>query len=581
VQLSVSSNRRNATAEQVTRVEQAIDASLEELALPGDEYFEALWHFLTVSEDLPRLMILSNSKSATPVGESDGLFTLNLVLSAHKYALRYILDVINRRLPKARRLQKRIQAAEVPYTTAARGLEIARDYRKAVGLFTLYHSGNALCTTDESGDNLWFSFPWYSAAYQALDYSVDVDLQGNAITALFAWLTYPAHAPTVVKQIGDSVAVAGNDRLVYKFNEYAVAELAGILPNPTPWNLVPQTWVFPWGDREEVMALMNTLELRCLYHVLAINFGADRWKVAGGGVNDLCLRVKRGQLVQEIKRVSKAPLDRIVKFVHGLTHGKGTRTPDPALQPLIPFGEDELLVPCMHVLSSKGGRNLLSLHARVDEKSFNSQSTAFEEAMLEEVASLASGRFPFVRTQLQFDPTGEIDLVIVEEKSATILIGELRWMIAPGDARETVNRIKVCREKVRQVEKKAKRINENTVKFLRHLRWKGYSSGTWEVVGLVITENFVVRSSNTDIPVFPLAVLRAGLDAGMDVRQLYLWAKSERWLPKEGRHFDVIPTEVRFKKHALRQHGVTKLRSLEYVTEFLPKSASEFMEPNA
>jgi hypothetical protein len=245
----VSSNRCNATPEQVTRVEHAIDASLEALALPGGEYFEALWHFLTVSEDLPRLMILSNSKSATPVSESDELFRLNLVLSDHKYALRYIMEVINRRLPKARRLQKRNQAAEVPYTMAASGLEIARDYRTAVGLFTLYHSGNALCTTDESGDNLWFSFPWHSAAYQALDYSVDVDLQGNAITALFAWLTYPAHAPTVVKQIGDSVAAADKDRLVYEFNDDAAAELAGIMPNPTPWNLVPQTWVFPWGGR--------------------------------------------------------------------------------------------------------------------------------------------------------------------------------------------------------------------------------------------------------------------------------------------------------------------------------------------
>src|SRR5262249_3756181 len=143
-----------------------------------------------VSEDLPRLMIISNSKSATPASESDELFRLNLVLSAHKYALRYVMDVINRRLPKARKLQKNIQTAEAPYTTAARGLEIAREYRKAVGLFTLYHSRNALCTTDESGDNLWFSFPWHSPAYQALDYSVDVDLRGNAISALFAWLTY-------------------------------------------------------------------------------------------------------------------------------------------------------------------------------------------------------------------------------------------------------------------------------------------------------------------------------------------------------------------------------------------------------
>jgi hypothetical protein len=154
-------------------------------------------------------------------------------------------------------------------------------------------------------------------------------------------------------------------------------------------------------------------------------------------------------------------------------------------------------------------------------------------------------------------------------------------MIPPGDARETVNRIKVCREKVRQIEKKVRGVKENTVKFLRHLRWKGDSSGAWEVVGLVITENFVIRSSHTDIPVLPLAVLRVGLNAGMDLRQLYLWVKSEKWLPKKGRHFDIVATEVQFNQHALRQNGVTKPRPLEYMTEFLPTSAKEFMEPSA
>ena len=575
----MSNNRRKATPEQVTRVEHVIDTLLETLSLPAGEYFEALWHFLTVSEDLPRLMILSKSKGATLLSESDEVFRLNSILSDHKYALRYIMDVINRRLPKARKLKKRIESAEVPYTTAVRGLEIARDYRTAVGLFTFYRSGEALCTTDQSGDNLWFSFPGHSEAYQALDYSIAVEPRGNVITALFAWLTYPDHAPPVVKQISDSVA-ADKDRLVYEFDEYAAAELAIILPNPTPWNLVPLAWVFPWGSRAEAMSLLNSLELRCLYHALAINFGARRLNVTGGGVDNLCLRIKKGELVQEIKRLSEARLNRIVEFVHAMSYGKDTRTPDPALQPLIPCG-DELLVPCMHVLSSKGGRNLLSLHARVDEKSFNSQSAAFEEAMILEVASLASRRFPLVRTQFHFGPTGEIDIVIVDEKSETILIGELRWMIPPGDARETVNRIKVTREKVRQIEKKVRGVKKNILAFLRHLRWKGNSSGIWEVIGVVISENFVFRSSDTNIPVLPPAVLRVGLNAGMNLRQLHLWLKSDKWLPKKGLHFDIEATEVRFNQHTLGQNGVTKPRPLEYMTGFLPTSAKEFMEQSS
>ena len=576
------SNHRNATPEQVAKIESVIDASLEGLPLPAHEYFEALWHFLTVSEDLPRMVILRRSGSATSHGESDETMRLSSLLGDHKYALRYVMEVVKRRLPKAQKLQKRIQAAEVPYKNAERGLAIARDYKEAAGLFSLYHSGDAFCTTDESGNHLWFGFPGHSEAYLALGYSIDVDEpRGNVITALFSWLRYPDHAPAVVKQIGHSVAPLDMDRLVYDFDEGTATELAGIFQNPESWNLVPLTWVFPWGSRAEVMSLWNSLQLRCAYHLLAINFGASRSGIIGGGLDDLCLRIKRGQLVQDIKRVSNASLDRIVRFVHGMTYGKSTRTPDPALQPLIPCGADEFLVPCMHVVSSKCGRNLLSLHARVDEKSFNSQSAAFEQAMVRVVAGLASACFSFVRTQFHFGPTGEIDLIIVDERSGTILIGELRWMIQPGDPRETVNRIKVCREKVMQMEKKIRGVKNNTPTLLRRLGWKGGKPATWEVVGLVITENFVFRSSDTDIPMLPMAVLRVGLNSGMNARQLHRWLKSEKWLPKKGQHFEIGPDQVQFGPHMLGQYGLTNLRPLEYIREFLPTTVKEFIEPKA
>jgi hypothetical protein len=221
----------------------------------------------------------------------------------------------------------------------------------------------------------------------------------------------------------------------------------------------------------------------------------------------------------------------------------------------------------------------LSLHARVDEKSFNSQSAVFEQAMVEDVAALASGRFPLVRTQFNFRPTGEIDLVIVDDRSATILIGELRWMIPPGDARETANRMKVCKEKVIQVEKKVRCLKKDTVTFLRRLGWKGGRPASWEVVGFVITENFVFRSSNADIPMLPLDVLRVGLTAGINAQQLYLWLKSEKWLPRKGQHFDIAQDDVRFDRYTLTQYSLAKPRPLQYIREFLPATVKECVEP--
>jgi hypothetical protein len=163
------SNARNATPQEVAKVERAIDASLEALRLPAEEFFQALWHFLTVSEDLPRMMMLRGSGAVTEHGESDELMKLSRMLDDNKYALRYVLDVMRRRLPKARGLSKRVKAEEAPYTIAGRSLVSAHDYRTAVGLFTLYNSGDGLCTIDESGEHLWFTFPSHPDAYLALE----------------------------------------------------------------------------------------------------------------------------------------------------------------------------------------------------------------------------------------------------------------------------------------------------------------------------------------------------------------------------------------------------------------------------
>src|SRR5438876_2985291 len=193
---------------------------------------------------------------------------LSRILDDNKYALRYILDLIDRRLPRARTLRKRIKTGELPYRTAARSLAAARGYRTAVGVFTLYHSREALCTIDESGEHLWFRFPAHSEAYLAVEYSVSIEDAGmNVISALVAWLRFPGGAPPLVEQIGKSVAILDEDRLVYEFDGRAAAELAGILPNPQSWNLVPLSWAFPWGSREEVMALWNSLQIRCAYHL--------------------------------------------------------------------------------------------------------------------------------------------------------------------------------------------------------------------------------------------------------------------------------------------------------------------------
>src|SRR5438552_11202950 len=116
-----------ATASQVAEAERAIDASLGAMPLPADEYFQALWHFLTVAEDLPRLFAFRSSGKLSEHGDSDEIMRLSSIIDDNKYALRYVMDVIARMLPRAKKLLKDLKTGEVPYTTASRSLVLAQN----------------------------------------------------------------------------------------------------------------------------------------------------------------------------------------------------------------------------------------------------------------------------------------------------------------------------------------------------------------------------------------------------------------------------------------------------------------------
>src|SRR5262249_26046927 len=110
-----------------------------------------------------------------------------------------------------------------------------------------------------------------------------------------------------------------------------------------------------------------------------------------------------------------------------------------------------------HVLSSNQERNLLSLMARTQSETFDAQSHLFERDMVAELLSATAPQGTLVRTNIRLTIEGkeeELDVVLVDVSARRLLIGELRWMLGPGDPREILNRQKESLKKVEQIRRK-------------------------------------------------------------------------------------------------------------------------------
>jgi hypothetical protein len=134
------------------------------------------------------------------------------------------------------------------------------------------------------------------------------------------------------------------------------------------------------------------LQAVSVYHLLSVHFASIR-RLKDWGADQICLNTEARRLNADLARISGLPIRTVEAVTDALTLGSGTTTPDPALQPLLPVGDGRLAVPGSVILSSNWSRNILSLHARVAEDSFNANSAAFEQTMISVLAPELPARF--------------------------------------------------------------------------------------------------------------------------------------------------------------------------------------------
>lgn len=376
------------------------------------------------------------------------------------------------------------------------------------------------------------------------------------------WMTEVEHRPAVLMDIMNSTALK-HRRIHYEYNPYYAYELAQHMPQ-APF-LIPEEWVFSWGTKYQTTLLINSLSLRVLYHLIAIQLGAQKYRLKGGAEYDLCLVQPKEKWIGDLEEFSQISIPSIEGFLDSLTYGNGTKSPDQALQPFVPLGSNLLGVGPLGWLSSNTERNLLSLQARLDSRAMDGQSHLFERRMTSQLLEVLKNKWSNSAANLTLTLDGrreEIDLLVCDVETKTILVGELRWMLPPADPREVQARKNVCWQKVVQVKRKSLAVASNLESAVLSAFGLNIQHDGWTVQGIVVIEGYGgAKSLDKSIPVVPEWVLMAGVEAATSLRRLCSWAMSLDWLPMEGREFDVLESTPHLEDLVYRYPSLSPLRA--------------------
>lgn len=546
-------------------IEEWADKEFESFELPHAIKDVAIWHILTASEDWTRMLFTRHIEK--PEQEIDA------TVDRLKYAIKVILTRISRKakidtiFPTP---QKTIPAA---YILATKLIIAGLEYSDMIRVFTSIHSGNSEIKKSDGYFEITYRED-YDERYSALEVlNHGREPEYDITTLLYNNLSGRSPDNELATVITNGVRIR-NGRVVYS---YLPEGIFHILNRSQQRDLlIPNEFLFDWGTGHETHALINSLLTRCIYHLLSINFAAEKFNIRGGFDSSLILQTTREKLIEELSLLADLPKERIGKFIDTLTYGVNCESPDPALQPIIKMRNGGLLIPCSHTITSNTQRNILSLIARTQSSIFDSQSKAFELRMCSDLLE-ASGRWKNKAANRTFKADGfkeEIDLIIVDEDNRTILALEARWMLQPGDPREVLNRVDSCGKKVAQISRKISFLKKYIHQILENSLSISSANTNWQVLGAVVIEGFGGKHSmNQDLPIISINALKIGLGAFDNLANLHCWIKSLDWLPQPDVHFEKHINEIVTPFGTIKQPSILMLSDQQTYTDHIRLSA--------
>ncbi len=527
----------------------------------------AKWQMLTAAEDL-LLNIYAKDKD---------LHYTTVTADKLKYSMRQVLSRIDLETHNKNPIDIPSYFGEQPYKNCGEHLLGGEKYTAAVKLCTTIHEGLVNLRKEESTyfashDDLWKN-PGYSAL-ELIDSEANDQL--NIIAMSFEILTTPKKN-RLNKEFIDRCKI-NKYEIKYEFDPILCEKFSKIIPQYEC--LYSENWEFPWCTGRNAKKLSWALLVRALYHMCSIRGAANHFEISGGGLENLCIVTNLSKLAAELNLICQVELQDCKNFIKALTFGDHTKRPDPALQPLIPINEDLLLLGCLNIITSRQDRNLLALHARILSDSFNRQSSEFEVVMTKKLEDIAKQRKLLYRCNIKIPgkkDAGDLDFVIFDERSKTILICELRWLLKPGDPREIVNKAKACIEKISKIKRKTEAATIKAENLIKINLEKNVDASEWSILGIIVVDGYSgVESSNSNFPIIPRQIFSTALRSFTRMDRLHAWAKSLSWLPTEGTHFAVTPLTMKFDSTTVEQKGFHILDGIYNYQKHIKKTISLF-----
>jgi hypothetical protein len=146
-------------------------------------------------------------------------------------------------------------------------------------------------------------------------------------------------------------------------------------------------------------------------------------------VNSAVMMLKRDRWVRLLSKISGLQKNAVSAILADLTFG-ATKTLDLYVHPFVSLGgKPELLGIIPHIpLKSRADENILRVCSILRPSLYDAITSAKENEMMQDLKSRAHSGFRIRGPRLLSDRTTDIDLIIEDPPTSTVVIAELKWL---------------------------------------------------------------------------------------------------------------------------------------------------------
>lgn len=370
----------------------------------------------------------------------------------------------------------------------------------------------------------------------------------------------------LIEEIESSLKIRG-DKFHYQLNPRIVKHASELLMPLTEgmFNL-PDTWQFSNYTMGDFRKLSLSLSAIALIHLqarlLAANLGCK-----GLGYCNSIFVVEEDELLRRLTRYSGVSEDIISYLINDLTYGnREILKPDPAIQPLIKLNHFQYAIMPSLIISCSMERNFTILLNKLpsEKRIYLNLVSEKENIMRESIKNeinipnirFFDGHIPGL-TQIP-----DIDLAIINDKEKVCIFTELKWLIAPAEVREVIEKSEEIQKGIDQLLRISEAITQDSTPFLSTLS----IDHDYRLYYLVVSDNTIGmgRIQHPQIPVIQKGHFIKKINMLGCLHRLIEWLSNRNYLPIEGKHYQVIYKDFTIDKWTLTWYGIKILIDEEF-----------------